>query len=262
MLTFCSFLHRTAEYVKQIRRGKALAWLFCLLAAAGMVCADGSSLMTAFAETAAPAWSEEKKSEEASLPEADLQIYGLDLDGQGQKIVGQSLTQKVREEEAGRRAAKAAVEKVKRQIRLEAAEKQKEEEEKARLASAAVPCSQEDYDILLRIVQAEAGICDSKGKILVANVILNRVRSSAFPDTIKEVVYQRSQFSPVSNGTINTCRVTSETVECVNRALAGEDYSQGALYFMNRGASRSGAIRWFDGRLTYLFQHGSHEFFK
>ena len=81
MLTFCSFLHRTAEYVKQIRRGKALAWLFCLLAAAGMVCADGSSLMTAFAETAAPAWSEEKKSEEASLPEADLQIYWQGKEG-------------------------------------------------------------------------------------------------------------------------------------------------------------------------------------
>ena len=65
MLTFCSFLHRTAEYVKQIRRGKALAWLFCLLAAAGMVCADGSSLMTAFAVISAKVSNNQHKSDQA-----------------------------------------------------------------------------------------------------------------------------------------------------------------------------------------------------
>lgn len=128
--------------------------------------------------------------------------------------------------------------------------------------AAVVPCSQEDYQILLRIVQAEAGICDDTGKVLVANVILNRVRNKEFPNTIKDVVYQKSQFSPVANGSINTCKVTPQTVDCVNRALSGEDYSQGALYFMNRSGARSGAADWFDGRLTFLFQHERHEFFK
>ncbi len=122
--------------------------------------------------------------------------------------------------------------------------------------------SREDYEVLLKIVEAEAGICDSKGKILVANVVLNRVKSEEFPDTVQEVVYQPSQFSPVSNGTINTCQVTDQTVDCVRRALTGEDYSQGALYFMNRGAARTGAVRWFDNRLQFLFSHGEHEFFK
>ena len=120
----------------------------------------------------------------------------------------------------------------------------------------------EDDQVLLKIVEAEAGICDDKGKILVANVVLNRVRSEEFPDTVREVVYQPSQFSPVSNGTINSCQVTEETVESVGRALAGEDYSQGALYFMNRGASRNSAVRWFDGRLKFLFRYEGHEFFK
>ena len=93
-------------------------------------------------------------------------------------------------------------------------------------------------------------------------MVLNRVRSEEFPDTVREVVYQPSQFSPVSNGTINSCQVTEETVESVGRALAGEDYSQGALYFMNRGASRNSAVRWFDGRLKFLFRYEGHEFFK
>lgn len=134
--------------------------------------------------------------------------------------------------------------------------------EAQKTAATVVPCSQEDYQILLRIVQAEAGICDDTGKVLVANVILNRVRDEEFPDTIKEVVYQKSQFSPVANGAINTCKVTQQTVDCVNRALMGEDYSQGALYFMNRRGAQSGAADWFDGRLTFLFQHERHEFFK
>lgn len=122
--------------------------------------------------------------------------------------------------------------------------------------------SKEDYDVLLHIVQAEAGICDDKGKILVANVILNRIDSSQFPDNVTDVVYQKSQFSPVSDGSINRVKVTDQTIDCVNRALQGEDYSQGALYFMNRSGSYSHAVRWFDGKLTFLFQHERHEFFK
>ena len=93
-------------------------------------------------------------------------------------------------------------------------------------------------------------------------MIINRVKSQEFPDTITGVVYQKSQFSPVQNGTLNSCTVSEETIEAVDRALAGEDYSQGALYFMNRGRSEAGNVTWFDQRLTYLFQHEGHEFFR
>lgn len=148
-------------------------------------------------------------------------------------------------------------------LRLRTEENKKLLEEQAkRDARASINCSDEDYNTLLRIVQAEAGVCDEKGKILVANVIINRVKSPRFPNTIRGVVYQANQFSPVSNGSINRVRVTQETIDCVDRALAGEDYSQGALFFMNRGRSRSGAVGWFDRSLTYLFSHDGHEFFK
>lgn len=134
--------------------------------------------------------------------------------------------------------------------------------EESRQASSVISYSQQDYEVLKRIVEAEAGVCDTKGRILVANVVINRVKSNEFPDTITGVVYQKSQFSPVSNGSLNSCAVTPETVEAVDRALAGEDYSQGALYFMNRRRSRSGNVNWFDRSLTFLFQHERHEFFK
>ncbi len=148
-------------------------------------------------------------------------------------------------------------------LRQQAEENKREMEEQEKAAArAAMGCSEEDYNTLLRIVQAEAGVCDEKGKILVANVILNRVKSAKFPNTIRGVVYQANQFSPVSNGSINRVHVTEETIECVDRALAGEDYSQGALFFMNRGRSRKGAAGWFDRSLTYLFSHDGHEFFR
>lgn len=136
------------------------------------------------------------------------------------------------------------------------------EAEAADASAAIYSCSAKDYEVLLKIVQAEAGNCDIKGKILVANVVLNRVSNEAFPNTVSGVVYAKSQFSPVSDGRINRCKVTDETVEAVDRALAGEDYSNGALYFMNRRASSGRNVQWFDNHLEFLFKHGSHEFFK
>lgn len=129
-------------------------------------------------------------------------------------------------------------------------------------ARRVIACSEQDYNVLLRIVQAEAGSCDSRGRILVANVILNRVQSPEFPNTVTEVVYERSQFSPVSDGSINHCKVTKETIDAVDRALAGEDYSEGALYFMNRKSAAKRNVRWFDSHLDYLFRHENHEFFR
>ena len=124
---------------------------------------------------------------------------------------------------------------------------------------------EEDYDILLRIVEAEAGGEDEDGKLLVANVVLNRMNSEAFPDTVKEVIMQRSgrvtQFSPVASGRIWRVKVSQETIDAVQRAIQGEDISQGALYFASRRYADSGSMRWFDRRLTFLFKHGGHEFF-
>lgn len=125
--------------------------------------------------------------------------------------------------------------------------------------------SEADYDALLRIVEAEAGCEDETGKLLVANVVLNRVKDEAFPDTIEQVILQKengtTQFSPVSSGSFYSVEVTEETVEIVNRALCGEDVSQGALYFAARKYANPEKMKWFDRNLTFLFEHGGHEFF-
>lgn len=125
--------------------------------------------------------------------------------------------------------------------------------------------SEGDYDALLRIVQAEAGSEDEIGKMLVAGVVMNRVNSEKFPDTVTEVVMQQEdgvyQFSPVANGTYQNARITEETVEAVERVLGGEDVTQGALYFAARKYADPEKMKWFDRALVKLFSYGGHEFF-
>lgn len=123
-----------------------------------------------------------------------------------------------------------------------------------------------DMEALLRIVESEAGNEDEDGKLLVANVVLNRVNSERFPATVTEVVFQQekgvAQFSPISNGTFYKVEISEETYEAVNRALLGEDISEGALFFASRKYADSEKMKWFDENLTFLLKHGGHEFFK
>ena len=125
--------------------------------------------------------------------------------------------------------------------------------------------SDEDYDTLLRIVEAEAGSEDIKGRVLVANVIMNRVKSEDFPDTVTEVVWDNSdgvpQFSPTYDGRINEVSVSDETREAVKQALKGTDYSEGALFFIQKSAAEAHNVKWFEKDLKKLFKYGVHEFY-
>ncbi|MCI6887896.1 MAG: cell wall hydrolase [Lachnospiraceae bacterium] len=300
MLTLCSFLQSVYQFFrifttkvfsvsKRMYRSSAVLMTGTFLVAVMAFTSAGFSgggrnALTAYAETPSQdpelqEESEEKTEEIVMLTEANVPFRLTDSESlrDGQLLVGNTLAKRILEEQEVREVQKTAVKEAKEEIRQMEEERARiaaeeaairEEEERNRKAaeavrsSAIVKFSDQDYDVLKRIVQAEAGICDIRGKILVANVILNRVKSKHFPNNITDVVYERSQFSPVYDGSINTCKVTQETIDAVNRALTGEDYSQGALYFMNRGRSRSSNVSWFDGRLTFLFQHERHEFFR
>lgn len=126
--------------------------------------------------------------------------------------------------------------------------------------------SEAEYNLLLRLVEAEAGGEDMEGKILVANVVFNRVASVKFPNTVTEVILQRdgkgAQFSPVSDGRINSVNVSEETQNAVEHVIYGEDLSQGALYFVARASADEDKLKWFDTCLTPVLTHGGHEFFK
>ncbi len=83
----------------------------------------------------------------------------------------------------------------------------------------------------------------SKARLLIVNVIFNRVASDGFPDEIYDVIHQKingkAQFSPISDGRYYSVPITDSTYEAVERALKGEDYAKGALFFMQRSLSSS-----------------------
>lgn len=126
--------------------------------------------------------------------------------------------------------------------------------------------SMEDYTALIRIVEAEATDEDFMGKVLVANVVMNRVEDGGFPDSIYEVVHEklngRAQFSPIDDGRYYSVKITDSTVEAVKAALSGSDYSKGALFFVAKPLASAKATSWFDKNLDLVLTHGVHSFYK
>ena len=76
-----------------------------------------------------------------------------------------------------------------------------------------------EMELLARCIEAEAGNQSVLGRRLVADVILNRVDSPGYPDTIRDVIYQPGQFAVVKNGAIDEVVPSAETWEAISREL-------------------------------------------
>ncbi len=122
-----------------------------------------------------------------------------------------------------------------------------------------------DYEVLLKIVEAEVGTEDLYSRMMIANVIINRMQHSYYPETIEDVVFQNNgkvyQFSPILDGRYFTINVTKKTVTAVNNALAGYDNSHGALAFVNRAITSDKIMAWFDNNLIFVIKYGKVEYF-
>ena len=120
-----------------------------------------------------------------------------------------------------------------------------------------INCDSEDAYLLAKIAMAEAEGEDVEGESLIILVILNRVRSDKFPDSIKEVIFKENQFSPVDNGRFDRIEPNQECYEALELVQRSQwDESQGALYFDSEGKSN-----WHRDNLHFLFQHGNHYFY-
>jgi len=92
--------------------------------------------------------------------------------------------------------------------------------------------SASDKDLMARLVRAEAQGEPYAGKVAVATVILNRVASPDFPNTVSAVINQSGQFEPVSNGTIKQAADT-DSIRATNEAIANRGQGAGSLFFYN-----------------------------
>lgn len=120
--------------------------------------------------------------------------------------------------------------------------------------------SASERELLERLVEAEAKGESLVGKIAVANVVLNRVRDEDFPDTITEVIFQKGQFSPVSNDSIHNQTPSEESRLAVQKAV-DEGYrvfGDKVLYFCNPELSTS---RWMIRTKKEAMKIGRHTFY-
>jgi N-acetylmuramoyl-L-alanine amidase len=98
--------------------------------------------------------------------------------------------------------------------------------------------SADEIEVLASIINAEARGESYQGKVAVGAVIINRVYHPSFPNSIREVVYQAGQFTPVENGMINLSP-DNDSFKAAYDAVSGMDPSQGSLYFYNPVKSRN-----------------------
>lgn len=117
-----------------------------------------------------------------------------------------------------------------------------------------------ERDLLERLVEAEACGEPYEGKLAVATVVINRVNSKNFPNTIHGVIYQKNQFSPVANGSINR-KASAESKRAVRQVIDEGYRSFGAdvVYFLNPDIATS---KWIIKNRTFVTVIGNHHFYK
>ncbi len=118
-----------------------------------------------------------------------------------------------------------------------------------------------DKELMAKLVYAEAKGESYAGKVAVATVLLNRVDHPEFPNTVREVIYQKSNgyyaFSPVQNGAINQTPDAASR-QAVNEAIAFRGQGSGSLYFYNPQKTTSA---WMKSRPVTIVI-GNHAFAK
>ena len=131
-------------------------------------------------------------------------------------------------------------------------------DESTHIREYAIPISTEDRNKLCKLAFAEAGNQDVDGKALVMLVVLNRVESDKFPDSISEVIFARNQFSVTTNGMYDNAPTDDPgCLEALDLVMQGYDISQGATYFESYKSYDS----WHYKNLNFLFEHGDHWFY-
>ena len=115
--------------------------------------------------------------------------------------------------------------------------------EETESTESAVSASSSDLDLLAALIYCEAGNQSMEGKIAVGQVVMNRVASSSFANTIHDVIYEGGQFTPASSGWLDSVigSAPSDCYEAAQAALNGQGTVGGALYF-NTGSGKGTQI--------------------
>lgn len=162
--------------------------------------------------------------EQITVAAADVKVTRNTQNGKTMKQIAEEEARKKAEAEAKRKAE-------------EEAKRKKAEAVAAQKRNAPMSVSASDRDLMAAIIYCEAGAEPYQGKVAVGAVIMNRVRSSRFPNTISGVIYQRGQFGPAITGKLGRVlasgKATAECYKAADAALAGENPIGNRLFFGN-----------------------------
>ena len=113
--------------------------------------------------------------------------------------------------------------------------------------------TEREIRMLEAVVMHEVGYCSRDSMIAVAHVVLNRVESPLFPDTVEQVLHQPGQFTAIHNYYDQERPVSAQVRSAVADALQIPDVTGGALYFYNPGYMQDGPVLdWFESLETTL----------
>lgn len=118
--------------------------------------------------------------------------------------------------------------------------------------------SRDDIILLARVIHGEARGEDFRGKVAIGSVILNRIRSSQFPDTIRDVILQKGQFSSLMDGQANYYP-GEEELQAARAAVLGYDPTLGSIFFYNPEVATNKA--WISKR-NFVTRIGGHVFLR
>lgn len=136
----------------------------------------------------------------------------------------------------------------------EIARKKAEEEAKRKAAQTteiivvqreAYPATTDEILLLAALIQCEAGGECYEGKVAVGAVVMNRVRSSKYPNSISEVIYSPKQFTPAGNGKVDQVLANGPKESCIQaaqEAVNGVDYTNGAVSFRQTKTGHAGLV--------------------
>lgn len=123
--------------------------------------------------------------------------------------------------------------------------------------------SKSEIQMLYRLVESEATGYGIQEKMNVAHVLINRIYSGQFPNTIKETIFQNRQFSVIEDGRFESVLITKSSIDAVDIALRNKDTTYGSLYFMNESISDKENSSWFKEKLQFVMNDNSgHSFYK
>ena len=143
-------------------------------------------------------------------------------------------------------------------IRTFKTNKEIERKQKERTINPSFSASESELDMLAKIIYAEARGENYNGKVAVGAVIMNRIKSSKYPNTIREVIFAPKQFSPVSNGTYYSAKPGEAEYQAAKDALNGVDPTNGALTFYAYTYTYSA----YHESMHHTATIGNHKFFR